>query len=133
MQEHPWLAYEGYFFWHGGYFWFGCLLTLSSVQAVIPLIKGSEGLPVLHREVGTMGGLCRHHLVFRPLTVAGTQGEVRVHAAPGCKSLGSGSDPQGSGGSAQSPDSIKNGVCAFPGRRGKHKVLGLRVFHGSDP
>ena len=52
MQEHPWVASEGllfFFFFKCGLFWFGCLLSLSSLCAGhYPLVSG-------HAVVSPMG------------------------------------------------------------------------------
>ena len=54
------------------------------------------------REMDTMCRACSQCLVARSLTVVGIHREVRVQAAPGCGSLGNGSNPQGCGGGVQS-------------------------------
>ena len=61
-----------------------------------------------------MGKACSQCLVAGPITVASTCGEVGVQAAPGCRALESGSDPQGGGGSTQSLwQQQQQGMC-FP-------------------
>ena len=62
-------------------FWFACLLSLSSVCAgCYPLDRGTGVQPVCtSREMDAVGR-------------ARTYGEI-VQAAPGCRALGSGSDP----------------------------------------
>ena len=61
-----------------------------------------------------MGRSSSQCLVAGPLTVARTCREV-VQAVPGCRDLGSGSDPQGAVGGAQSLCSGNSRVCVFPG------------------
>ena len=56
------------------------------------------------REVEEMYRACSQYLVPGPLTVKRTQGEM-VQAAPDCRALGRGSDPQASVCGAQSFDS----------------------------
>ena len=83
-----------------------------------------------------MGGACRQHLVTGPLTVVGSQGGTTGgwgwQADPSCRALSSGSDPQGSGGSAQSPWQQQwQGMCVP--REARAVVLGCRALCGSDP
>ena len=63
-------------------------------------------------------------LVTGPLTVARTHRKV-VQAAPSCRALGSGSDPQAGVGSAQSIwQWQQQGVCIFMGVRATLMVWG---------
>lgn len=73
------------------------------VQAIIPLIGGVL-VYSLHMLPGmvAIGKAYSQCLVAGHLAVARTHKEVTVPAAPGCRSLGSGSDPQVGGSDAQS-------------------------------
>ena len=105
------------YFWHEGCFWFGCFLSLSSVCAgCYPLDEGCATVwPALSsRKMEAMGRACSQCLVARPLTMVRTCGKV-VQAAPGCRALASGSDPQGGVGSTQSFGSSNSRVCVFSG------------------
>ena len=82
-----------YLFWCEGYFWFGCLPSLSLVCAGCYPSAGIR--PVLASgEVDTMGRASSPCLVAGPLTVARTLGEV-AQAPPGGRALESGSDTLG--------------------------------------
>lgn len=78
-------------------FW---MLAVSSVcEAIIRLIRVCWCMACTSfREVGTMGSACRWYFVARPLVVVRTTCRWRHQAAPVCRPLGSGSDPQGGGG-----------------------------------
>ena len=80
-----------------------CCLFPQCVQAIISLLEcmPAHGLQVLPGRWGEMSSTCRQHSVARPLAVVRTCGEVRVQAAPDCRALGSGTDPQGRRGSVQ--------------------------------
>lgn len=69
-----------------------------------------------------MGRACSQCLIAGPLTVVKTCGELK-QAAPGCRALGSSSDPQAGVGCAQSllkwqhlavcvPRGVKTKICA---------------------
>lgn len=74
MQKCPWVAFEGLlFFWHEGYFLFGCLLSFLSVfQPLFPSLRCEYAQTT-------------DHVCFQ-----------------GDGALSSGSYPQGGGGTAQS-------------------------------
>ena len=80
MWEGPWVAGEGLLFsWSEDCFWFGYLLSLSSVSAGhYPLDRGCAGVELLSvfREVEAMGSTCRCSLVARPLAVVRTHQEM---------------------------------------------------------
>ena len=93
-----------FFFLLEGCFWFGCLLSLSSVCAgcyLLDRVCAGVQLARVSKEREAVGRACSHCLVAGPLTVVRTCGEM-AQAAPGCRALGSGSDPQAGVGSAQS-------------------------------
>ena len=82
MWEHPWIAcVDLLLFWHECYFWFRCLLSLSSVCAgSYPFDRRCAGTWPAHapKEVHALGGACRQHLVAGPLTVSATPEEVEA-------------------------------------------------------
>ena len=86
---------------------FGCLLFLSSVHGdCYPLDRGYTGAQPEHasKKVGAIGGLLLGVSGHQAL-VGGSGGRGGgcggQQAAPGCRALGSGSDPHGGGGSFQ--------------------------------
>ena len=88
--------YIYFLFLHEG-FWFGCLLSPSSVcTGCFPLDNGCAGVGSVcaSRDMEAMGRACSQCLVAGFLTVTRTHGEL-VQAAPSCRALRSGSDPQG--------------------------------------
>ena len=83
MWNHSWVPCVGYFFFffcHEGYFWFGCLFSLSSVCAShYPLDRGHAGAQTVHmlRRVGTCQQWWVHILPWR----------WRCQVVPGCRPL----------------------------------------------
>ena len=75
------------------------MLSLSPVCAGYYPYAGVQPAQA-SREMQTMDRAGRQCLVTGPLTVLRTHGEV-VEAAPGCRALGSGSDPQAGVGDIQ--------------------------------
>ena len=98
-----------------GCFWFGCLLSLSSVCAGCYPLEECGNLWPTHasREMEAMGRACSYFLVAGPLTVVRICGEV-VQPAPGCRALGSYSDPQGIVGGTPEPLAVATAghVCS---------------------
>lgn len=71
-------------FWNVGYFWFECLLFLSSLHVYhYCLDRQCAGTccTCTSREMGTIARAFRQHLVARPLAVVSTLREVGL--APG--------------------------------------------------
>ena len=113
------------FFWRGGYFWFGCLLSLSSVCA---------GSYILDRSCASV----MPALVSRKMEALGrARSQVRTcrevpQAAPGFRALGSGTDPQGGIGCAQSLwQQQQQGMCIPRGVRAVDDTR-LHVLHCCD-
>ena len=89
MQEHPWVASEGFLFFFFFFFFlsagcFGldaCCLFPPCVQAIIPLLVGMQ--------------------LYRLWVLPGIRGNRQcLQEAPGCQVLGSGKDPWGGGAQA---------------------------------
>ena len=92
-----------YIYMHEGCFWFGCLLSLSSVCAsYYPLDRRYAGVQSVHasREMDTMGRAYSLCLVAGPLTGEDLWGSYAGCSC--CRPLGSGSDPQAGVGGVQS-------------------------------